>query len=59
MRETVMALLKAGYLTQSEAATIAGVTRQRVQQWVRKARIHPAVARERHLRKLVRHAQAG
>lgn len=58
MRDTVLAMLKAGFLTQSEAAKIAGVTRQCMGQWVRKARIQPAAAREKHLRELVRNAQA-
>ena len=57
MRDIVLAMLKAGFLTQSEAADIAGVTRQRVGQWVRKERIQPAAAREKHLRELVRNAQ--
>ena len=59
MRDTILAMLKAGFLTQSEAATIAGVTRQRVGQWCRKACIHPAAARKKHLTELVRSAQAG
>lgn len=54
----LLRLLEAGYLTQSEAASLVGVTRQRVHQWVQAAGLHPALARSRHLRKLLhaRHA---
>ena len=58
MRDIVLAMLKAGFLTQSEAAKIAGVTRQCMGQWVRKERIQPIAARAKHLRELVRNAQA-
>jgi DNA-binding XRE family transcriptional regulator len=56
MREVVLAMLGAGYITQSEAATLAGVTRQRIGQWVKRERIHPIAARARHLRELIRNA---
>lgn len=58
LRSSVLALLKAGYVTQSEAASLAGVTRQTVHQWVRAAGLQPAAAREKHLRQLVQHASS-
>lgn len=59
-RERVLILIKLGYATQSEAAQLAGVSRQRVAIWVRKAPypIHPKLARERHLRDLMHAASA-
>ena len=55
-RERVLQMLDAGYLTQSEAAQLIGVTRQNIHQWVIAAGIHPIAARMRHLRELMRHA---
>ena len=52
-RERVLELLKAGQLTQSEAGVLLGISRQRVHQWVKSAKIHPESARTRHLRKLL------
>jgi predicted DNA-binding protein (UPF0251 family) len=45
-------------MTQGEAALLIGITRQRVHQWVTAARIHPVVARQRLLRKLLRNGRA-
>lgn len=55
-KNRVLQLLEAGFITQSEAATLVGVTRQRIHQWVQVAGIHPVTARERHLRALLKHA---
>lgn len=55
-RKRLLALLRAGYLTQSEAAELMGVSRQRIHQWARDARIHAVAARARHLRELLRDA---
>ena len=41
--------LQMGVLTQTEAALLAGVTRQAIHQWVRAAGIEPASVRKRHL----------
>lgn len=55
-RTRVLHLLQSGYLTQAEAAVLAGVTRQRIHQWIVAARIHPIAARARYLRELMRDA---
>lgn len=52
-RDRALALLECGYLTQSEAAELLGVSRQRVHQWVTAAKLRPILARARHLRKLL------
>ena len=52
-RDRVLRLLKAGYVTQSEAADLVGVSRQRIHQWVAAARVYPSVARARHLKALL------
>lgn len=53
-RAHVLLLLKMGYVTQAEAAVLAGVSRQRISAWVREARIHPRMARKRHIDELMR-----
>jgi len=53
-RERVITLLEQGLILQTEAAELAGVTRQRVHQWVRAERLHPTMARKRHLRELMK-----
>lgn len=53
-RERIMQLLADGRLTQSEAAALAGVSRQRIHQWVQARRLHPVAARSRHINKLLR-----
>jgi hypothetical protein len=55
-RTRVLKLLSTGHLTQAEAAVLAGVTRQRIHQWVTAAGLHPTLARKRYLRELVRNA---
>ena len=55
-RERILQMLEAGYVSQAEAAELVGVTRQRVHQWVISAGLRPALARKRHLRDLLRHA---
>ena len=52
-RERVLELLTEGLLTQAEAAVLLGISSQRVHQWVRIAKVYPARARTRHLRKLL------
>jgi DNA-binding XRE family transcriptional regulator len=53
-RERLLHLLRTGLLTQQEAATLAGIKRQAVHQWVRSAGIDPTVTRKRHLTSLWR-----
>jgi hypothetical protein len=53
-RERLLHLLRTGLLTQTEAATLAGIKRQAVHQWVRVAGIDPIVTRKRHLSSLWR-----
>lgn len=55
-RQYIMQLLADGWMTQSEAAVLAGVSRQCIHQWVQTTRIHPLAARQRHLNKLLEHA---
>jgi DNA-binding transcriptional regulator YiaG len=52
-RDRIMTLLTDGRLTQSEAAELLGVSRQRIHQWTVKAGVHPALARARHLKELL------
>ena len=52
-RDRIMTLLTDGRLTQSEAAELLGVSRQRIHQWIVKAKVHPALARTRYLKKLL------
>lgn len=57
-RERALVLLKMGYITQSEAAKQAGVSRQRIAILARKAGIHPKPARDRHIAELMHAARA-
>jgi predicted DNA-binding protein (UPF0251 family) len=54
-RDRIMTLLTDGRLTQSEAAELLGVSRQRIHQWTVRARprVYPALARARYLKKLL------
>jgi hypothetical protein len=49
----VLSLLAAGLILQNEAAQLAGVSRQRVHQWVGRAGVQAAAARERYLQALL------
>ena len=51
--ERVLELLAEGHITQSEAADLLGVSRQRIHNWIKAANVHPAAARVRYLRKLL------
>ena len=60
-RDRIMTLLTDGRLTQSEAAELLGVSRQRIHQWTVRARprVYPALARARYLKKLLHgHSEA-
>jgi DNA-binding transcriptional regulator YdaS (Cro superfamily) len=48
-RAALLALIRAGRITVSEAAALAGVSRQAVSAWCRRARIDAAAARARYL----------
>ena len=53
-RSTAVRLFKLGHLTISEAAELAGVSRQAVRAWALDAGINPLRTRERYLRRLWR-----
>ena len=53
-RTRILTLLDQGLLTQSEAATLLGVSRQAVHRWVKLARLTPGLSRQRYLRELLR-----
>jgi hypothetical protein len=52
-RQHVLTLLASGLILPYEAAQLAGVTRQRIHQWVRRGGVEPAPARRRYLKALM------
>jgi hypothetical protein len=57
-RTRILMLLDEGIILQAEAAQLAGVSRQRIHQWVASAKLDPARARERYLKELWRDANS-
>lgn len=53
-----MGFLAQGLVTQMEAATFVGVTRQRVHQWAKAAGVQPVLARQRYLKSLFNGSRA-
>jgi hypothetical protein len=54
-RAHVMGLLASGLILQTEAAKLAGTTRQVIHQWATRAGMRPGMARRRYLRALMVH----